>query len=803
MKIIRLAIRTLMRFPLYTVINITGLALSLACTLIIIRYIHQEVTVDHFCKDLDRTYLLTSEYHNRPKRLGGNSNPNRDRAFIDPLDDPAIELSSQYILNSEDFLIINEQRYNINTIITDSAFLQIINYPLLAGVSTLESPTDAILTKQLAKRLFGKENPLGKTFKHSTGQILTVAGIIDTPSTKASMVFDMLISINLQRIWSFMDYSIARIAPGTDINRLNQKNSKYMELTFNNGVPMRYQFFPLKEFYFDHTIDTYGDIFQRGNKENISILSIVAILLLIIGLFNFINIYTVVTLKRAREFGVKKVYGAAKRQIFIQIYVENLFMTFIAVFFAWLLIEVTSKFVESHLSIPIQSDICFNSLLSAAILIILPLITTLYPYLKYNYASPITSLRSVNVGGQSIVSRVLFLSIQYIITFCLIVMATFFVKQLYFMLDADLGYRTKDIITCKFMHEISYYNLSDEERKKSIQQEDYILQVIEQKMDASPLFSEWCYGEVPSEFPLKTPFKTDNENQYTQIACKYMTPKYMKIFNFQLKEGRLWDSSIDQFTQYKVIINETAQKLFGITDITKDKLQPENRLWHNYQKRGMDTNPPYEIVGVIKDFKTGHLSKATAPLAICFDKDSKSWGDNLIAAIVPGKREEAITFLKNLYEELIGKGDFEYTFLENEIADMYKEDKQIANIYVTFAIIAILISCLGLFGLSLFDIQQRYREIALRKVNGAKIKEIIPLLLRKYGIILGICFLIATPVSYLIIQKYLEGFANKSPVSWWLFAMAALITAFVSFATLIWQINKAARINPAAVLKGE
>lgn len=803
MKIIRLAIRTLLRFPLYTVINITGLALSLACTLIIIRYIHQEVTVDHFCKDLDRTYLLTSEYHNRPKRLGGNSNPNRDRAFIDPLDDPAIELSSQYILNSEDFLIINEQRYNINTIITDSAFLQIINYPLIAGVSTLESPTDAILTKQLAKRLFGKENPLGKTFKHSTGQILTVAGIVDTPSTKASMVFDMLISINLQRIWSFMDYSIARIAPGTDINRLNQKNSKYMELTFNNRVPMRYQFFPLKEFYFDHTIYIYGDIFQRGNKENISILSIVAILLLIIGLFNFINIYTVVTLKRAREFGVKKVYGAAKRQIFIQIYVENLFMTFIAVFFAWLLIEVTSKFVESHLSIPIQSDICFNSLLSAAILIILPLITTLYPYLKYNYASPITSLRSVNVGGQSIVSRVLFLSIQYIITFCLIVMATFFVKQLYFMLDADLGYRTKDIITCKLVPERTYYNLPEEELDRSTQQREYIiLQVIKQKMNTSPLFSEWCYGETPSNLTLQAPFKTEKENQYTQIAYQFMAPSYMRLFNFQLKEGRLWNNSIDQFSQYKIIINETAQKLFKITDITKDKLQPEERLWYDCMMKGMDTNPPYEIVGIIKDFKTGHLSKATPPLAICFDDDN-SYGSHLIAAIVPGKREEAITFLKNLYEELIGKGDFEYTFLEDEIADMYKEDKQIANIYVTFAIIAILISCLGLFGLSLFDIQQRYREIALRKVNGAKTKEIIPLLLRKYGIILGICFLIATPVSYLIIEKYLEGFANKSPVSWWLFAMAVIITAFVSFATLIWQINKAARINPATVLKGE
>ena len=265
----------------------------------------------------------------------------------------------------------------------------------------------------------------------------------------------------------------------------------------------------------------------------------------------------------------------------------------------------------------------------------------------------------------------------------------------------------------------------------------------------------------------------------------------------------MWDDSIDQFTQYKAIINETAQKLFEIKDITKDKIHTENRLWHSSLLRGMDTNPPLEVVGVIKDFKTGHLSKAIVPLIICYDKAFRSWGMNLIAAIVPGKREEAIAFLKNLYGELIGEGDFKYTFIEDEVAEMYKEDKQIANIYVTFAIIAILISCLGLFGLSLFDIQQRYREIALRKVNGATTKEIVPLLLRKYGIILGINFLIAIPVSYLFIQKYLEGFANKTPVSWWLFVLAAFITSFVSLATLIWQINKAARINPAVVLKGE
>ena len=174
-----------------------------------------------------------------------------------------------------------------------------------------------------------------------------------------------------------------------------------------------------------------------------------------------------------------------------------------------------------------------------------------------------------------------------------------------------------------------------------------------------------------------------------------------------------------------------------------------------------------------------------------------------MAQIVPGKKQEAIAFLKKLRDEILGEGEFEYSFLEDEIATMYQEDKRTAEIYSMFSIIAILISCLGLFGLSMFDIRQRYREIALRKVNGATLKENSSPLLKIYPIILGMEFTISAPLFWYIISQYLEGFAHKAPISWWLFAIAAIVTAFISLATLIWQIRKAANINPAKVLKGE
>ena len=214
----------------------------------------------------------------------------------------------------------------------------------------------------------------------------------------------------------------------------------------------------------------------------------------------------------------------------------------------------------------------------------------------------------------------------------------------------------------------------------------------------------------------------------------------------------------------------------------------------------MDTNPPYQIIGVVKDFKFTHLSKPTPPLVISNSGNYNS--QKLMASIVPGKKQEAIAFLKKLHDDTVG-GEFEYSFVEDEVSAMYREDKKTAYIYSLFTIIAILISSLGLFSLSLFDVQQRYREIAIRKVNGATTNVVMAMMLRKYFKLLGLAFMISIPISLLAIFRYLDHFANKAPISWWIFAVALLITAGISLATLIWQIRKAARTNPAEAIKSE
>lgn len=699
-------------------------------------------------------------------------------------------------------ILFDNHRYQANVLVADSTFMQLMNYPVLSGITSLRKPDEVIITRKYARHLFGDESPLGKQLVFSTGNALTIAGIVDEPDTKSSLQFDLLAPVNQGKYtdWSRMGFCVARLAKGTDIAKYNEKISKPQSLICFGNRPIQFRLLSLKDFYFDKAVSSVSAAFQRGNKDHITVLSVVACMLLLVGIFNFINIYTVIILKRAREFGVKKVYGASGFQIFSQIYAENVCMVAVALLIIWMIVEVTAGMFASVYDIPVKSDVSFDLLLSFILLLGLPLVTSLFPFLRYNYSSPITSLRSVSVGGHSIVSRALFLFIQYVITFSLIVIALFFVRQLYTMLHTDLGYHTKDIISCRFLsfETMNKRYSSDEEWQRDYDEIQHKEQVIRQKMDGCPYFAAWQYGDPPIQLEPQTTVECNGEKH--KMAITFASNGYMRMFGLKLKEGRMWNDE-DQFAQYKMIINETARKLFRIEKIDEASLQTESRLWWS-QGIDLGKNPPFQVVGVIEDFRTGHLSKGDAPLAILYEENGNPT-DPLLATIVGGKRKEAIDFLKALHNEVLGEGEFEYSFVEDQVEKLYDDDKRTTRIYVTFAGLAICVSCLGLFGLSLYDIRQRYREIALRKVNGATGGQIALLLVRKYLYILGAAFVVAIPLVYYIINDYTKDFAVKAPIGVGIFVAGFILTSLISLGTLLWQVRKAVRINPGVIMKNE
>jgi hypothetical protein len=504
-----------------------------------------------------------------------------------------------------------------------------------------------------------------------------------------------------------------------------------------------------------------------------------------------------VMIRRNREFVLKKVFGAESYQIFVQLFVENLLPTLVSLGIAFWLAAALGTFVENAFDIRQYSSLRFDICLALVLTVTLPAAISVAPYLRYRYFSPLRSLRQVNAGSKSLFSRKFFLCFQYFITMGLIVVSLFFIKQLNFMLDKDLGFRAQNIIRVPFLK--SYFgnlNISNEEYDAKKQKEKEIMTVLAQKMNASPLFERWSFADfcIGGKTLLEYRFTVAGKEARCQMMGADET--WFKLFDVQLLEGNLFD---DETVGHNMIVNESFIKQFGVIDYRDALIQlPNQRTGGNGEKTG----PSYRITGVVKDFHLEHLSRPIKPAVFYFHTVSSYSYDPVMAAFAPERRREVIEFMKNLHDELVG-GEFTYSFIEDEIGAMYKDDKKAAMICTVFTGVAILISMLGLFGVSLFDVRQRRKEIAIRKIHGARIIDIMRLLLKKYFVVLSGAFAISIPATLFVIIKYLENFAVKAPISWWLYAVALLVTVAVSLLTLLYQTYTASNENPAVVIKSE
>lgn len=801
MRLLILSINALLKFRAYTVLNVVGLAVSLACVLTIARYIHQENTVNHCFPDYDRICLVKSIISNGKCSLGGY------RSGLE--DDPAVEEFTAYTSVSDLMLVFGKQKVQSRVFSIDSTFFKMFPYKVLMGSNRIRRPGDVVITRSFWEEVLQGRPVVGGSFTNGQGRKFTIIGVVDAPATKTSWQPQMFMSDEIDAFLLYSPTYALRMVPGYDLKALNQKHGK--EVPRNKWATyqtLRYEYLPLSELYFDADLERDNPMYRFGNPGYISVLTAVAFLMGLIGLLNFVNIYTVIMSRRSREFGIKKVFGAGKAAIFVQIYVENMLLAGFALLLCWTILEVTRYLFYNELYIPVASDVRFDLLASAIVLWGLPLLTTVYPYLKFTRSLPVNSIRAITTSRVSVRSRMVFLGVQYVLTIFIISVSLFFVKQLDYMLHADLGFRTHDIINATMYHnplglyKDSKENLLDEGKRQQINRE-----LVNRRMAESTLFEYWnrssnilLDGGRLENFALERA-----ENGFHQALVTSMTRRTMDMYGLQLVEGRLWNDSVDEAlsrNSFKIIINETAKRVLGVKDITREKLQPEDV---HFASSWMPDffNPPCEIVGVIKDFNVRHLSKATMPMVIYYDSEIK-WGLYAVTAAYRHEdRARVIRFLSDLYEEATGRTDFEYTLIEDVLAKMYEDDRRVVRIYTLFAGVAILISLLGLLAIALFDISQRRREIGLRKVNGAQARDIYPLLLRKYLAVLGVSALVSVPLSWLAITLYLQGFAHKAPLTPGLFVVAVLVTALLSLLTVMWQVHRAAHVNPAEVIKRE
>lgn len=791
MKTLKYAWRFLMRSKSYTIINLLGLAFSLACCIILMRYIHRELTVDSHCIDPEHIVIPLRD-------IEGNifpGNLQQDGVGADSVYIPENSIIEQcrIIVQQHDNVVYDRSSYTMNVLAVDSTFFHFFQYPIVAGTAGLEAPDDAVITRHYARRIFGKENPVGKVMEFN-GKSVIIRGVVDEAECKALLQFDMLVSFRLMESWRRMYMSLMRVLPSVNPDAVNSTSNVYRK--DSRGSMIRWKFVNWKQFYWDNSITHHQDydaIMQFGNRTHLYILSGVAMLLLLVGILNFINIYMVFMMKRSKEYGVKKVFGLQRLPLFLQIWMENQLLAVAALLSAWLVVEATQIPVSRFMNETMEYS-AFDWQLSLGFLLLLPLVTSVYPYLKYNYIPPIISIRSIATNRHSITVRMTFLFVQYVITALLLILSLYFGKQLDFLLNTPTGYRTESILRAGLLHENKINPGPDRvSRQKQIKQ----------RLNECPHIEMWMNGYYTILRGGGVHILLNDKDTQQSMITLFISPQFFQLYDLKVLEGEI-PQKFDGWNDYRIVLNKTAMQTMGYTQLKDAFVRSETPLWTVQNQDGQMEEGGTKlmpVMAVIDDYYPGHLTEGTKPMAFIVGR--AGFGDDYLIAIAPGKEKEVMEYLKKIEKEIYNTEDFTYSWLADEVHELYSKDRETANIYSVFALIAIIISCLGLFGLSLFDVRQRYREIAIRKVNGAGMKDLYLLLFRKYIKVTGGAFLLAVPLSYYLIYMYTRNFIMKAPVGIGIYVVALLVILIISLGTLMWQIHKAALIDPAKIIKTE
>ena len=799
MKTLKYAARHLARAKAYTLINIVGLALSLGCCIMLARYLHREYTTDTHCVDRGRVVIPLQD-------IDSNVYPSilhPDWVTLDTtyITDSQVQERCRLILLQDDLVQRCESSHQAHVLAADSSFFHLFRYPVQVGEAALHAPTDAVLTEAFARRLFGHENPVGQVLDYA-GHKVTVRGVIGEPACKTTLHFDLVVAYDLSDEWGRMPWELVHVLPAVDLPAINRKAHVYRPVKaagdwYPVGKQIRQQFLTLEEFYFDQTSTDEDTRLMRsqGNLRYLRLLTGVAVLLLLVGMLNFVNLYMVLMMKRSKEYGIKKVFGLHRLPLFAQIYTENFLLCAGALLLAGVVVEAGQPLLN-RMAGDLIGYTAFDAWLMPGFLVLFPLLTSLYPYLRYNYRPPLVSLRTIGTSRQSVTVRMGFLFGQYLVTLLLLVLSVYFMCQLHTWLDTPPGFRTEGIVHARLTPQSHTLQALGEEERKA---ERARAMEIRSRIESCPYVDK--AQPISKDGVLAAGYLATLINDRDEKVA--MNMNFVNRGFFEFYDIPVVDGSLEGKGDF-LVLNRRALEMFGYHRREEAFVRSERALWifvgadGRVMEGGTELMP---VAAVVEDFCNGHLSLGRQPMA--FMVQNTISGDEWGLSVSPGHERDLRDYLQQTMQEVYHSDDFSFTPLADQVAAIYDDDRRVAWVSTAFALIAIVVSCLGLLGVSLFDLRQRYREIAIRKVNGAKRGDLYRLLFRKYAVILGAAFVVSVPVAWYIVHRYTADFVVRLPLSPWMFLAALAVVALLSLGTLWWQVRRAAGTNPVEALKRE
>lgn len=786
-----ITLRSLLKNKGYASINILGLAVGLASCMIIFFYVTKELSFDQFHTKGDRIYRVTNTF----TRTSGPIYWARTPPALAPSirsGISGIEKSTRLRYADDHTYAVGDRIFNQgNVFYADSVFLQIFDFELKAGDknTALNNPNSVVITEAMATKYFGDEDPMGKVISFDGRRSLQVTGVLKPLPANSHITFDMLISFETYVVpdgyladlnsWGWAGFhTYILTTPNVDVATINDQIIKLYNENFNRAnITTSTELQPLHSIYLESGKYTnVGESIHTGTKSTIYGLSLVAVLIMVIAGFNFMNLSTALSLSRGKEIGIRKVMGAVKGRIVFQFLTESVVVSLISLTVAFVLILASQSYFKEQLDIALPSSLSeYLTLLPLfiAATLLVGVLSGSYPSAVLSAFSPIAALGGkLKTGKAGAALRNALMVFQFFISVMLIAGSIVIVSQMNFIRNKSLGFDKENVIKVQVLREdmAKHHNAL----KNRFEQHSQVLKV-----------SMCSHGLDGSSSSGPATLVGAPEDEAYQLAYYQTDDAFLELTGIELVEGRFLSKDFLSDSA-AMILNETAVGIMELEQPLGTKIN-FNRIERT-------------VIGVVKDFHFNSLHSDIAPLAIVRPFTNT---ELLLIKIAPGNVAETLSILENDWKSIVGASPFDVTFMDDGIQQMYEQEEKLAGLINVFSGLAVILACLGLYGLVAFSVQAKLKEVGIRKVLGASVEKLLLVLSKKFILLIIIANVMAWPMIYYLGDMWLNSFAYRIEMQWWMYASAGLVLLLIALITISNQTIRAALTNPVKVLRNE
>lgn len=801
---LKIAWRNIIRHKTNTIINIIGLGLGMTCCLFIFLWVQDEKSIDNFHANGKDIYMVYQIVKANGKVDGGNafffgaSKDGQTPNFL--LEDigqsvPEIKYQCFYSTAYElpwghpETFQWGDKKIKLEGSHASEDFFKIFSYPLLQGnaQTALKNLNDLAISRKMADMLFGSPaNAIGKTvrFENRDDFPLVVSAVFENIPEKSSLKFDYLLTWEAQKKkvpFASGDFkSFVQLSENANPAIIEKKMNAFLAPRLDKNRPVK-QTAGLQLFgdHYLHSIYVNGKP-VNGRIEYVKIFSGVAIFLLMIACINFMNLATARSVKRAKEIGLRKVVGSSRANLVGQFFSEALIFAFLAMILStillWIFLPSFNHFTNKEIAYPVSNIFFWSSLILTTL--VTGLVAGSYPALYLSSLNPIRILKGVvRFSQSSILFRKGLTVFQFVLSIILIISTIVISRQTDFIQNTHLGYDKENLVYMRIEGEMA-------------NRDKYLL--FKNKVSDMPGIAMVDRStETPHAmgFVIEDAINWEGKQKNDRVGFKPSSVgfDFIKLMKMEIAYGRDFSHEYPTDSTDAFMVNEEAVRQMGIKN-------PIGKWVSAWQKKG-------HIIAVLKDYHTASLREPIKPIIVDI-KENEYFG-MIIVRTQPGKTKQALASLEKAYKLFNPAYPFAYQFVDQEYKNLYSSELIISKLSVVFATLAILISCLGLFGLVMFAAEQRVKEIGIRKVLGASLAQIFYLFSKDFLRLICIAFLIAAPIAWYFMHDWLQEFAYKIDFSWWIFLLSAFLSLFIALITVSYQAIKAARANPVKSLRTE